>query len=166
MVKNSRSDLSSEEVFETFRGDIGGVENLFQGAWLDDVLSRNDNDVFLVRHRNVFALAEDIEAGSFEGLSPRVHERPAAVWSCADFDGSQLFQPLQIFDAVEVGPDGILNILQGFFLSLALGDASFEGWAGDDVSSDCGILFKNNWIFHISPQWFGNGTSYSRVPVR
>jgi len=58
---------SSEKVFESFGRDIGGVENLFKGAGFDDVTARDNDDMLLVGHRNMFAFAEDIEARAFEG---------------------------------------------------------------------------------------------------
>jgi hypothetical protein len=40
---------------------------LFESAGFDDVMARNDDDMFLVGHRTVFAFAKDVETGSFEG---------------------------------------------------------------------------------------------------
>lgn len=58
---------SSQKVFESFKGNFGCVQNLFERAGLDEVLAWNDDDVLLVGHRNMFAFAKDIEAGAFEG---------------------------------------------------------------------------------------------------
>lgn len=52
------------------------------------------------------------------GLSRRVHERPVAPWSCGDFDGPQFLQPVEILDAFEICPNGVFDVLQGYFLGL------------------------------------------------
>lgn len=58
--RNAKPGVSaSEKVFESFRGNIGGVENLFQGAGFDDVMTRNDDNMLFVGHRNIFAFAEE-----------------------------------------------------------------------------------------------------------
>lgn len=62
-----RKGSSSEKIVESFGGDIGGVENLFQSAGFDDVMAGDDDDMLLVGHRDMFAFAEDIETGAFEG---------------------------------------------------------------------------------------------------
>lgn len=56
-----------EKVFESLGGNIGGVENLFERTGFDDVMSGDDDDMFLVGHRDMFAFAEDIEACPLEG---------------------------------------------------------------------------------------------------
>ncbi len=58
---------SLQKVFESFEGNFGCVQNLFERAGLDEVMARNDDDVLLVGHRNMLAFAKDIEAGAFEG---------------------------------------------------------------------------------------------------
>ncbi len=58
---------SSEEFFEVVGINFYGVQDLLQGAGLDGVMARNNHKVFVVGHRDMFALAKDIEAGTFEG---------------------------------------------------------------------------------------------------
>lgn len=43
----------SEQVFESYDGYVGGVENLFEGDGFDDVMARNDDDMLLVGHRDI-----------------------------------------------------------------------------------------------------------------
>lgn len=57
----------SEQILEAFQGDVGGVENLFQGSGLDDVMPGNNHDVLLVGHRNMFAFAKDVETSPLKG---------------------------------------------------------------------------------------------------
>lgn len=59
--------VGSEQLFEPVRRDLCCLQNLLQRAGLDDVLPRNDDEMFVVGHGDMFAFAEDIEACAFEG---------------------------------------------------------------------------------------------------
>lgn len=58
---------SSEQVFESFCRNVGGVQNLFESAGFDDVMAGDDDDMFVVGQGDVLAFAKDIEADTFEG---------------------------------------------------------------------------------------------------
>jgi len=58
---------SSEEFLEVVVINVGGVQDLLQGAGLDGVMARNNHKAFVVGHRDMFALAKDIEAGTCRG---------------------------------------------------------------------------------------------------
>jgi hypothetical protein len=57
----------SEKVFEVFEGNVGGVQNLFEGTRFDHMMAWDNHEMFVVGHRNMLDLAKDIEAGAFEG---------------------------------------------------------------------------------------------------
>jgi hypothetical protein len=57
----------SEKIFELFRGNVGGVENVFQRARFDDVMPGNNDEMLFIGHRDMFAFTQDVEADSFEG---------------------------------------------------------------------------------------------------
>lgn len=59
--------VALEQLFEPVRRDLCSVKDLLQRAGFDAVMARNDHKVFVVSHRDMFAFAEDIEAGAFEG---------------------------------------------------------------------------------------------------
>src|SRR3990167_8636512 len=61
------SGRRSEKVFELFGGNDCGVQNLFECARFDHVMAWNNHEMFVVGHRDMLALAKDIEAGAFEG---------------------------------------------------------------------------------------------------
>lgn len=63
-----RMSVNSEQLFEPVRRDFCGFQNLLQRAGFDAVMARNDHKVFVVGHRDMFAFAEDIEAGALEGF--------------------------------------------------------------------------------------------------
>lgn len=45
---------------------------MFERAGFDDVMARDDVDMLLVGHRNMFAFSEHVEACAFEGSHERV----------------------------------------------------------------------------------------------
>ena len=57
MRRKARGASSSEKILEVVGVNFGGVQDLLQGAWLDSVMARNNYKVFVVGHRDMFALA-------------------------------------------------------------------------------------------------------------
>jgi hypothetical protein len=87
---NCKETPSLEEFPEAFGGYLSSVQDLLLCAGFDDVLARNDNDMFIVGHGNVLTFSKNVKPCTLEG-SRRVHERPAEAWSYCDFDSPQLF---------------------------------------------------------------------------
>ena len=126
MRRKARGASSSEKILEVVVVNFGGVQDLLQGAGLDGVMARNNHKAFVVGHRDMFALAKDIEAGTFEGSHDAFMRDLRQLWSYADFNGPQLLQTLEILDACEIRLDGVFDVVQGFLFSVALGIAAWN----------------------------------------
>ncbi len=57
MGGNGGERQSLEEISESFRGYLSSVQNVLQCAWFDDVLARNDDDMFVIGHGNMLAFS-------------------------------------------------------------------------------------------------------------
>ena len=71
MVCDVRGVNSSEQVLEVVGVYFGCVQNLFERARFDHVMAWNNDEMFVVGHRDMFAFAKDVEAGTFQGSTTR-----------------------------------------------------------------------------------------------
>jgi hypothetical protein len=59
--ESDKKTLSLEEFPKAFRRYFSSVQDLFQCPRLDDVLTRDDNDMFIVGHGNVLAFSKNVK---------------------------------------------------------------------------------------------------------
>jgi len=67
MGRNGDERLSLEEVLESFKGYLSSVQDLLQCARLDEVLARNDDDMFVIGHGNMLAFSKNVKPRTFVG---------------------------------------------------------------------------------------------------
>ena len=115
----------SEKVFKVFCRDLCSVQYLSEGAGLDCVMARNNNEVTIVGHGNMFALTKNIETSAFQGSHDALMRDLRQLWSYGDFDSPQFLKAFEILNAFEIRLDRIFNVFQGLFFGFTLGDASF-----------------------------------------